>query len=58
MHKKDNNFPTSVIYTCNEYREEMVLLALQIRLRKTDLTAEEREALQREIASLEKKMGL
>ena len=45
-------------YTCNEYREEMVLLGLQHRLNHPDLSSKEKEELQEEIRLLEKKMGL
>lgn len=45
-------------YTCNEYREEMILAALQRRLLQTDLTEEERAKLLREIAELEERMGM
>jgi hypothetical protein len=46
------------IYTCNEYREEMILAALQKRLQQNDLSEQDWDALQEEIAELEKKMGL
>ena len=44
-------------YTCNEYREEMILLALQHKLQKSDLTNEEKTKLMEEIARLEKTIG-
>lgn len=44
-------------YTCNEYREEMILLALRRRLQQPDLEGEERERLIGEIARLEKAIG-
>ncbi len=44
-------------YTCNDYREEMIILALRQKLQKTDLTEEERTKLTREIARLEKAIG-
>lgn len=46
------------IYTCNEYREEMILAALQKRLQQRDLSEHDKKALLQEIAELEKKMGL
>ncbi|MFO7883829.1 MAG: hypothetical protein R6U68_03320 [Desulfobacteraceae bacterium] len=49
-----NNQP----YTCTEYREEMILMALKKRLAEKDLTPGEREALLKEIADLEKTMGM
>ncbi len=45
-------------YTCNEYREEMILNSLQKRLLQGSLPQEEREKLKKEIETLEKKMGL
>ena len=45
-------------YTCNEYREEMVLLGLQRRVNHPHVTPEEKKALQEEIRLLEEKMGL
>ena len=45
-------------YTCNEYREEMILLGLQKRLSSNDLTPEERQSILKEIARVEKQMGL
>jgi len=44
-------------YTCNEYREEMILLSLQRKLQQT-LSDEERQKVLAEIARLEKAMGL
>jgi len=45
-------------YTCTEYREEMILMALQKKLANADLTAGERERILVEIAELEKSMGM
>jgi len=45
-------------YTCNEYREEMILASLQRRLQQADLSDEERARLLREIAELEERMGM
>lgn len=44
-------------YTCSEYREEMILLALRRRLQQPDLAEEERARLLREIARLEEEFG-
>lgn len=44
-------------YTCNEYREEMILLALKQKTKQPGLTAEERKELGMEIARLEKEIG-
>ncbi len=45
-------------YTCYEYREEMILLGLQTKLSAKETTPEEKENLLKEIAKLEKQMGL
>jgi hypothetical protein len=45
-------------YTCNEYRQEMILLALRRKLLLADLTEEERRHLTEEIARLEKELGM
>jgi len=52
------NPKTSGQYTCNEYREEMILLGLQKRLSLEGLTPEEKESLLKEIAKVEKQMGI
>lgn len=49
---------TTSKYTCNEYREEMILAGLQRSLQNPDLTAEERMRIQNEITALEEAMGL
>jgi len=45
-------------YTCNDYREEMILLGLQTRLACPTLTPEEKKSLVKEIARIERHMGL
>ncbi len=45
-------------YTCNEYRAEMILLALQNKLQHANLGEEERQEVLLEIARLEKIVGL
>ncbi len=45
-------------YTCNEYREEMILLGLRKRLFAKGLTPEEKESILKEIAKVEKQMGI
>jgi hypothetical protein len=45
-------------YTCNEYREEMILLGLQRQLAAPDLSLEKKEALLKEISRVEALMGL
>lgn len=45
-------------YGCSDYREEMRLMGLKRRLEQADLPADERENLEKEIAVLEKTMGL
>jgi hypothetical protein len=53
------NTPKTVssTYTCNDYREEMILLGLRQKLLQSDLTEEERTKLTKEIARLEKIIG-
>lgn len=45
-------------YTCNDYRQEMTLLALRRALEKCEADSEEHKRLKREIAQLEEAMGL
>ncbi len=45
-------------YTCNEYRQEMMLLGLRRRLNREGLTDAEKEQLQHEIAQLETDMQM
>ena len=41
-------------YGCSDYREEMILVGLHERLRRSDLSEEERAELEKEIERLEK----
>jgi hypothetical protein len=52
------NLATIRKYACNEYREEMILLGLQKRLASKNLTSKERDKLLKEIAEIEKQMGI
>jgi len=45
-------------YTCNEYRQEMILLSLRMRLNEKDLPEAEREKIQKEIQQLETSMEM
>lgn len=45
-------------YTCNDYREEMILLGLQKRLSLGNLTEQEKKDILKEIDRVEKQMGL
>ena len=45
-------------YTCNEYRQEMILLGLRKRLASPDLSDEEKAQLKEEIAEVEKAMEI
>ena len=45
-------------YTCNEYREEMMLLGLKKRLSLGNLTKEEEQAIEADIKRLEALMGM
>lgn len=53
----DDTKPQSSKYTCNEHREEMILLGMRQQLQRSDLTEEQRAKLKEEIAELEKEMG-
>ena len=52
-----NHTKESRQYTCNDYREEMILLGLRQKLQRQDLTSAERKRLTEEIARLEKAIG-
>lgn len=45
-------------YTCNEYREEMILLGLKKRLSRDTLTDEEKQIIKADIRRLESAMGM
>jgi hypothetical protein len=45
-------------YTCNEYREEMVLVGLRRRLADPSLDSTEKAKLEKEIKKLEVQMGM
>lgn len=45
-------------YTCNEYRQEMILLSLRMRLNKENLPESERKKIQFEIQQLEATMEM
>ena len=45
-------------YTCNEYREEMILLTLRQRLNKKGLAESEEETIRKEISRLESVMQM
>jgi len=44
-------------YTCNEYREEMILASLRQRLANADLSEDDRQTLIQEVEKIEKEMG-
>ncbi|MCG8687545.1 MAG: hypothetical protein MI892_21905 [Desulfobacterales bacterium] len=54
----DNPKQKTSNYTCNDYREEMILLGLQKQLAKPGLSPEEKETLKKQIIEVEKQMGL
>jgi hypothetical protein len=56
MHDHPNHSPSQ--YSCNEYRAEMILLALHNKLQQAKLGEEERLKVLQEIARLEKIVGL
>ncbi len=45
-------------YTCNEYRQEMILLSLRMRLNKENLPESEKKLIQREIQQIETAMDM
>ena len=45
-------------YTCNEYRQEMILLSLRLRLNKPDVTEAEKEMIRSEIKKIETAMQM
>lgn len=52
---KDSQQP---VYTCNEYRAEMILLALERKLAQNDLSDAERQSIREEIERLKDEMGM
>lgn len=46
------------VYTCNEYRAEMILLALERRLAQNDLSDSERQSIRVEIERLKAETGM
>ena len=50
---KNNSKPT-----CNDYRQEMMLLGLRRRLAEEDLSDSEKQAIQAEIKKLEKEIQI
>lgn len=55
MSQKDD---TTAAYTCNEYRMEMILLALEKQMARPDLTPSEKESIQTEIQRVKKEMDM
>ncbi len=55
--KNEKSPPPPPTYTCNEYREEMMLLALRQKLADSNLDEDEKVRLKEEIAELEDKIG-
>ena len=45
-------------YTCNDSREEMILLGLQKRLNQESLSDAEKKEILKEIETIEKQMGM
>ncbi len=54
MAEEDKEFT----YTCNEYREEMILVTLHKRLQQKGLPDEEKQLITKEISRIEEQMGL
>ncbi|MFH0784968.1 MAG: hypothetical protein V2B20_23850 [Pseudomonadota bacterium] len=55
---EDTPDPASTSYTCNEYRAEMILLALHKKLQQPNLSENDRQEIAVEIIRLEKKIGM
>lgn len=55
MSQKDDS---TTAYTCNEYRMEMILLALEKQMARPDLTPSEKESIQNEIQRVKKEMDM
>ena len=45
-------------YTCNEYRQEMILLSLRLRLHRPEATEAEKEVIRSEIKKIEAAMQM
>ena len=45
-------------YGCTDYRQEMILAGLRVRLQKEELSEEERDAILKEVRGLEAAMAL
>ncbi len=58
MNNISNKIKKNLQYTCNEYREEMILASLKQRLSNSELSEDDKRALIREIENMEKEMGL
>jgi len=56
LHEKKGSIVGSNTYTCQDYRQEMILLGLQRRLNDTHLSDEERRGVIKEIRKLELEM--
>ena len=56
--KGSSHLSSNTQYTCNEYREEMLLLGLQRQLHAENVSEEERERLKERIKDLEASMDM
>ena len=45
-------------YTCNDYRQEMILLGLKRRLEDPEIDEKERQQIEEQIRKLEQEMGI
>jgi len=57
MKKQEPFISQTSQYTCKDYRDEMILLALRQKLQLSQLTDEEKTKLAEEIVRLEKALG-
>lgn len=56
--KKNSQKQPTTNYTCNEYREEMILLGLRKQLQDPKLSDNTKKELLKEIEQLEKTVGI
>ncbi|MBF0303058.1 MAG: hypothetical protein HQK73_08460 [Desulfamplus sp.] len=57
MNNNSEKIKKTLKYTCNEYREEMILASLRQRLSNKSLSPDEMQALINEIEKIESEMG-
>ncbi|MDR0476545.1 MAG: hypothetical protein LBH14_01205 [Desulfobulbaceae bacterium] len=58
MDTDNKRAPSASSYTCNDYRAEMMLLAMRRKLQNDGMNEDEADRLRQEIAHLEKQIGM